>query len=226
MLGSFTDELFTLVPCWLASPESVSAITPMKEVFDLVIFDEASQCFAEKGIPAVYRAKQVVVTGDSKQLSPNDLYMIRWQEQESEEAELEIDSLLDLATRYLSEVHLQGHYRSKSMDLISFSNRHFYDGKLRMLPDFQVIQQSEPAIKYIKINGTWDKSINQNEAVEVVMLVDRVLNDYPEKSIGIVTFNIQQQQYIMECLEDRAIQSGRPLPESLIVKNIEKCTRR
>ena len=97
LLAHFTDELFTLVPCWLASPESVSAITPMRELFDLVIFDEASQCFAEKGIPAIYRARQMVVTGDSKQLAPNDLYMIRWQEEEPEEMELEIDSLLDLA---------------------------------------------------------------------------------------------------------------------------------
>lgn len=221
LLSGFTDELFTLIPCWLASPESISAITPMKELFDLVIFDEASQCFAEKGIPAVYRAKQVVVTGDSKQLTPNDLYMIRWQDEAEEEMEMEIDSLLDLATKHLNQVHLQGHYRSKSLDLITFSNKHFYNDKLRMLPDFKALQQQNPGIRYIKINGTWEKNINQNEAMEVVMLVDKISRDSPDKSIGIVTFNIQQQQYIMECLEDRAQQLGKPLPESLIVKNIE-----
>src|SRR5690606_7404777 len=55
VIAQFQDELFKLVPCWMASPESVSAIFPMKEVFDLIIFDEASQCFAERGVPAMYR---------------------------------------------------------------------------------------------------------------------------------------------------------------------------
>ena len=81
--------------------------------------------FAEKGIPAIYRSKQVVVTGDSQQLTPNDLYMIRWQEEDPEEIELEIDSLLDLAAKYLPQIHLKGHYRSKSLDLITFSNPAF-----------------------------------------------------------------------------------------------------
>ncbi len=221
LLSHFSDELFTLVPCWLASPESVSAITPMKVLFDLVIFDEASQCFAEKGIPSIYRARQVVVTGDSKQLTPNDLYIIRWQEEDPEDIELEIDSLLDLASKHLHQVHLQGHYRSKSLELIAFSNQHFYQGKLRMLPDFQVIKEGTPAIQYIKINGMWERSINQNEAIEVVMLVDKICKETPDKTIGIVTFNIQQQQYIMECLEDRAIQTTQPIPSTLIIKNIE-----
>ncbi len=221
LLSHFSDELFTLVPCWMASPESVSAITPMKELFDLVIFDEASQCFAEKGIPSIYRARQVVVTGDSKQLTPNDLYQVRWQEDDPDDVELEIDSLLDLANNHLHQIHLQGHYRSKSLDLIRFSNQHFYQGKLRMLPDYRVLKESTPAIQYIKIDGMWENNINQSEAMEVVMLVDKICRESPEKSIGIVTFNIQQQQYIMECLEDRVVQSAVPLPPSLIVKNIE-----
>ena len=221
LLSHFSDELFTLVPCWMASPESVSAITPMKELFDLVIFDEASQCFAEKGIPSIYRARQVVVTGDSKQLTPNDLYKIRWQEEDPEDIELEIDSLLDLASNHLHQVHLQGHYRSKSLELITFSNQHFYQGKLRMLPDYQVVRESKPAIQYIKINGMWERNINQNEAMEVVLLVDKICKETHDKTIGIVTFNIQQQQYIIECLDDRAIQTAQPLPPTLIVKNIE-----
>jgi hypothetical protein len=69
LLESYTEEVFSLVPCWMASPEAVSAIFPMQEaLFDLVIFDEASQCYAEYGLPAAFRGQQVVVTGDSKQL--------------------------------------------------------------------------------------------------------------------------------------------------------------
>ncbi len=221
LLSQFHEELFKLVPCWLASPESVSAMTPMKQLFDLVIFDEASQCFAEKGIPAMYRGNQVVITGDSKQLSPNDLYQIRWQEEDPDNFDLEIDSLLDLACKYLDQVQLQGHYRSKSLDLINFSNRHFYGDRLRMLPDYQVINNGIPAITFSKVDGLWEKNINQNEALEVVILVEKLLREEPDKSVGIVTFNVQQQQYIMERLEERLAQAEIPFPPSLIVKNIE-----
>ena len=110
VIGQFSEELFQLLPCWMASPESVSAIFPMEEMFDLVIFDEASQCFAERGVPAMYRGKQVVIVGDDKQLSPNDLYKIRWEDDEDEdEPALEVDSLLQLGEQHLMQVQLNGH---------------------------------------------------------------------------------------------------------------------
>lgn len=69
LMETHADEVFKLVPCWLASPETVSAVFPLRAgLFDLVIFDEASQCFAEQGIPAMARGKQVVVTGDQSTL--------------------------------------------------------------------------------------------------------------------------------------------------------------
>ena len=221
LVTSFADELFKLAPCWMASPETVSSVLPMEPIFDLVIFDEASQCFAEKGIPAMYRGRQLVIAGDSQQLSPNDLYQIRWQEQDTEIPELEIDSLLDLAGNYLLQVNLQGHYRSHSIDLIDFSNQHFYHGKLRLLPDFTVINQIEPAIKYIKINGIWEQNTNRAEANEVVALVDRILQESPEKSIGVVTFNVKQQGLIQDLLEEHAYNAGFTIPSNLFVKNIE-----
>ena len=123
LIANFPREVFDLIPCWLASPESSSAIFPMDKMFDLVIFDEASQCFVENGLPAMYRGKQVVVAGDEKQLRPNDLYKVRWEDENDEDIpELDFDSLLNLSSQYLMQVQLNGHYRSKTLDLISFSN--------------------------------------------------------------------------------------------------------
>src|SRR5690606_36679944 len=45
LVENFEDEIFRLIPCWLASPETVSALFPLKKTFDLVVFDESSQCF-------------------------------------------------------------------------------------------------------------------------------------------------------------------------------------
>lgn len=221
VISEFTDELFTLLPCWMCSPESASAIFPMQEHFDLVIFDEASQCFAERGIPAMYRGKQIVVTGDSKQLQPSDLYRVRWEEDDDTTPELSIDSLLDLTKHFLPEISLSGHYRSKSLELIDFSNEHFYGGKLRLLPDFKYVNKKEPAIKYIASNGVWEDGMNTIEGEKVVDLVFQWIKGKEKKDIGIVTFNHKQQELIMDILEQRAEQENVLIPSSLFVKNIE-----
>ena len=221
VIGEFTEELFTLLPCWMCSPESASAIFPMQEHFDLVIFDEASQCFAERGIPAMYRGKQLLVAGDSQQLQPTDLYRVRWEEDDDRIPELTIDSLLDLTRHYLPEISLAGHYRSKSLELIDFSNEHFYKGKLRLLPDYEYVNKNEPAIKYIEVNGTWEDGINVVEAKRVVDLVISQIKADQKTSIGVVTFNYKQQRLILDLLEEQAENSKVLIPESLFVKNIE-----
>lgn len=223
VLETYSDELFKLIPCWMASPESVSAMFEMKEgLFDLVIFDEASQCFAEYGIPAIYRGKQIVVAGDSKQLQPNDLYQIRYEEDLSEEEPiLEIDSLLDLAAQYLLQASLMGHYRSQSLDLIGFSNQFFYKKSLSLLPHYEQISLNQPAINYIKVEGVWEKNTNEREAQKVVELVTELQRASPEKSIGVVTFNHKQA----ELVELRVLNSEFRVKENILsqisVKNIE-----
>jgi hypothetical protein len=220
VITEYQEELFKLIPCWMASPESVSAIFPMMELFDVVIFDEASQCFAERGIPSMYRGKQIIVAGDNKQLRPNEMYQVRW-EDDRDEPELEVDSVLELVERYVSTVHLQGHYRSKSLELIDFSNKHFYEGRLQLLPDKHVMNQHEPAIEYIKVDGIWDNQTNPVEAASVVEKVMNLLKTHPRKEIGVVTFNALQQMLILDLLEAAAIDAGISLPSTLFVKNIE-----
>ncbi|MCY7358157.1 MAG: DNA2/NAM7 family helicase, partial [Rudanella sp.] len=219
LMSQFADEVFRLVPCWMASPESVSAIFPLQEgLFDLVIFDEASQCFAENGVPAMFRGKQVIITGDSQQLRPSDLYRTRIEDEnldeETDQTALEVESLLELAAQSLPQVSLTGHYRSRSMDLIQFSNDHFYANKLTLLPDRQILNQHIPAIRYQLMPGVWQQNTNPVEAEAVLHLVEQLATDMPGRSIGVVTFNFPQQQLIQELLED----TDKPVA---FVKNIE-----
>jgi AAA domain/Protein of unknown function (DUF4011) len=218
LITEFEDEVFRVIPCWLVSPESASAIFPMREMFDLVIFDEASQCFAERGIPAIYRARQVVIAGDQQQLRPGDFYQARWQDEDESHPDLEIDSLLELGSRYLQSVDLRSHYRSQSAALIDFSNRRFYGGRLQLLPDCHAANQTEVPIEYHHVDGAWVDNTNQKEAEIVVTLVSELAAKDPGKSIGVVTFNAPQQNLILDLLEER---SGLTTPSRLFVKNIE-----
>ncbi len=221
LVANHSDELFQLIPCWMTSPESVSTIFPMKEMFDIVIFDEASQCFTEKGLPAMYRGKQIVITGDSKQLRPNDLYRPRYEEDTDEGIDLEVESLLELAENYLMQVKLLGHYRSDALELIDFSNQHFYNHQLKLLPDREDINRHIPAIKYIKVDGIWEKNTNMIEAQKVTALVLEILAKNPEKEVGVVTFNAKQQELISDVFEEALIDQKLAIPKNVFIKNIE-----
>ncbi len=220
VLTEYEQDVFRVLPCWLASPESVSAMFPMRELFDLVVFDEASQCFAEKGIPALYRARQAVVAGDSKQLRPGDFYLARWDD-DVDSPDAEIDSLLELAERYLPTVFLQGHYRSESPELVSFSNRHFYNHQLHMVPHRDAVNKDEPALQFIKVDGIWDKGQNAREAQEVVAQVLKLTTTHPSHSVGVITFNAPQQSLVLDLLEVALNKHGSAMPQNLFVKNIE-----
>lgn len=221
LISEFENEVFRLLPCWLASPESVSAVFPLKEMFDIVIFDEASQCFAERGIPSMYRGKQTIVAGDDKQLKPSDLYRIRWQDETEEDPDLEVDSLLALSSRYLMQLPLRSHYRSKSLELIDFSNQYFYDGQLTLLPDADHINPMEPPVSYHKVDGVWEDNTNEIEAHEIVAMVLKMVKSDPDKEIGIVCFNSPQQMLILDLLDAAFCEQQISFSDTLIVKNIE-----
>ena len=220
VIGNFSDELFKVMPIWLVSPESASALFPLEQIFDLVIFDEASQCFSERGIPAMARGKQIVVAGDSQQLRPGDFFQARWEE-ETEEADVEVESLLELASRHLLSLTLQGHYRSASPNLVEFSNHHFYNDKLEVLPEKNWINNPEPVIRYLKTDGVWHEQTNQVEADKVAELVFECTQKYPTKEIGVITFNQPQRLLVMDAIEEKFLTASLPIPARLLIKNIE-----
>ncbi|HPI11123.1 MAG TPA: AAA domain-containing protein [Catalimonadaceae bacterium] len=219
---SFGEEILKLIPCWLATPESVSATWPMDMRFDIVVFDEASQCFAEKGIPSAFRGKQLVVIGDDKQLPPNQLFSTRWEEEtDVDDYYSEHDSFLDLAKQFLPQKMLRGHYRSHYPELIGFSNQHFYQGKLEMIPFPETIGQRPSQLMFTKIDGVWENQQNIQEAKAVAREVVDFFRTNPSESLGIITFNARQQVLIEELADQEASFSGMVLPDSFFVKNIE-----
>ncbi len=219
-ISEFSNELFRVIPCWLASPESVSALFPLERHFDLVIFDEASQCFPEQGLPAIARGKQVVVAGDDKQLRPSDFYRLRWESAE-DDPDLEAESLLELTGRRFPHVRLQGHYRSRYPELIAFSNRYFYGGRLVMIPDRHHLQHRPDAFEYVRVNGIWEDQHNAVEADAIAaMVLERTKSD-PAWEVGVITFNQPQQERITDTIENVFRDAGIPVPASLMVKNIE-----
>ncbi len=205
----YKDYLLKLFPCFLLSPEIASQILPLeREMFDYVVFDEASQVFVENTLPCIYRGKHIIVAGDSKQLRPTATFLKRYMGNEdlddldySTQAALEVESLLDLATsRYFSS-NLTYHYRSRSESLINFSNYAFYGKKLQIAPDISKNNKESP-IERIKVDGRWIGAKNEKEAQTVTNLLAKLLkNKKRTGTIGIITFNIEQENAIEDAID-------------------------
>ena len=203
---TWDSGLNRLVPCWMASPESVSAIFPMeKDFFDVVVFDEASQCFVERAIPVILRGKQSVIAGDHQQLKPLDLYKVRYDDSEEEfvesELALEVESILDLSKATFEETRLIWHYRSQDEALINFSNYAFYEGRLEVAPPARLNQLNLPPLEWVPVAGLWDKNKNLQEAEKVLELIIKLIQREDNPSIGIVTFNYFQRELIKDLLD-------------------------
>ncbi len=230
LFDSIPNLLRRLTPCMLMSPISVAQyIDPSAPKFDLVIFDEASQLPTCEAVGAIARGKSLIVVGDPKQMPPTSFFKKGYSDEDNIDKE-DLESILDdcLAIS-MPETHLLWHYRSKDESLIAFSNYRFYDHELYTFPSPNDI---EGAVKFIPVQGYYDRSNtrqNKAEAEAIVKEVVKRLNN-PEtrrQSIGIVTFSVVQQTLIEDLLdrefarnpvlEDYARGNGEPI----FVKNLE-----
>ena len=177
-------------------------------IFDMLIFDEASQMYVEKGIPSIYRAKKVVVAGDHKQLRPSSLGTGRIEYDSDDEdledtvtAALEEESLLDLARARYDSILLNFHYRSRYEELIAFSNYAFYGGRLYVSPN--VKEPPSPPIEVLKVNGSWIDKSNVVEARKIVEMLRKFFATRKNnETVGIITFNSSQRDLINDVLDE------------------------
>ena len=71
LLGRAPNVLTALKPCWTMSPLQVAELVPPDaKLFDVVIFDEASQIPPAEAIGSLARAPQAIIAGDDRQLPP------------------------------------------------------------------------------------------------------------------------------------------------------------
>ena len=208
----YSNFILSLFPCWLLAPENVSCLLPLdKNMFDLVIFDEASQVFIESTIPTIYRGKNIVVAGDAKQLRPSTTFMKRYlggdpeaQDDYAVAAALEVDSLLDLAVSRYESANLTYHYRSRHSELIDFSNSAFYSSGLQISPNISKNKNERPIVRY-KVAGKWVDRKNTTEAKKIVEILKEIFKTRKNnESIGIITFNSEQQSCIADFIDKEA----------------------
>ena len=208
-LLSETGSLVQLLkPCFLMSPLSVSTfLDPEKISFDTVIFDEASQIFPQDAIGAIYRGKQLIVVGDSKQMPPSNFFNASSDIDDDDEEIGDIndfESILDICSSVFSTERLSWHYRSHYEQLIAFSNLNFYNNGLVTFPSASTDQKGI-GVDYYYVDGVFDRKskTNREEAEFIVELIYRNIETFPKRSLGVVAFSVAQQNLIDKLLSKR-----------------------
>ncbi len=220
-------------PCFLMSPLSVSTYLNSQGIrFDVVIFDEASQIFPWDAVGAIYRAKQIIVVGDSKQMPPSNFFNASVDNDDSDEEVGDVtdfESILDICSTVIPQLRLNWHYRSHFEELIAFSNNSFYNGGLVTFPSSEITNERENVgVDYYYVDGCFENQRNRKEAEAVVDLAFKHAKESPNRSLGIVAFSIKQQSMIEDLLEQKRRTNPEyeeffrnDMDEPFFVKNLE-----
>lgn len=203
------DALTALKPCLMMSPLSVAQYLPADHSpFDVVIFDEASQITVWDAVGALARGKQVIVAGDPKQMPPSNFFARSDDDPDGDiDLEGDLESILDeMLGASIPQRSLNLHYRSRRESLIAFSNSRYYDNSLVTFP---APVNPDHGIRLVRPAGFYARGgarHNEGEAKAVVAeIVRRLTHQDPtvsKASIGVVTFNSEQQTLIENLLDD------------------------
>jgi len=251
LITKIPNEIKAIKPCFAMSPLAVSKLLPSIEgMFDIVIFDEASQIKPENAITAIYRGKQLVVAGDRHQLPPTSVgvgtttaNIPSTEDEEMVNPNLQtqdMESILDaVASIYpASDSHIKPlklHYRSNDERLISWSNFHIYREAGEELASFpSVSTESSSVLRYTYIPGVKTQSMsqaNEPEIHEVIKLVRKHIRETPEQSLGVIAFGSRHAIRLQDAFnilekQDPAFYAWKSewnaKREKFFVKNIER----
>ena len=234
-------------PVFLMSPISIAQFLPPKALrFDVLVVDEASQVRPEDALGAIARCGQIVIVGDQKQLPPTSFFDRLGADEPVDEEDdegdgvasaTEMESILTLCeARGISPRMLEWHYRSRDPSLIRVSNEEFYDRRL-ILPPSPLELDDSYGLSFERVPGVYSTrgsggagrpGTNRIEAEHVVQAVAVHAREWPDMSLGVVSFSKAQADMVTELLElerrrdevlNDFLREGHA--EDALVKNIE-----
>lgn len=210
-------------PIWLTSLSDVSNVLPLeKELFDLVIIDEATQCDIASALPMLQRGKRAVIVGDPQQLrhvsflseARQQHLRQKYQVTEKEYGTLNFraHSLLDKVQESIQDqsqiTFLDEHYRS-TPSIISFSNRAFYRGALRIMTATPHTNRQQQVIVHDCEGKRTKVGYNQAETDAILQRVDQLIREEAHQeavtcqSIGILSPFREQVDYLQKQIQER-----------------------
>lgn len=234
IISKYRDIIVNSIGCVVCSPLTICQYFEVDKndaknpIFDVVIFDEASQIFTWDALSSIFRAKQMIIAGDTEQMPPTNLFASNDngdfdEEDEGDERAGDYEGLLSYTAVRLKEVNLQWHYRSKFEQLIHPSNQFVYNGRLITFPNAN--KNEKPVVFHYLPEGIWEKQTNDSEAKYLIKLLKEIYQA-GTRSVGVIAINQRQQTLIRDliyCNEELTSWLDSEDQDGLFVKNLENC---
>lgn len=185
------------VPVWIMPFSQVtSSFHPIRDKFDVIIVDEASQEDV-LGLVPFYMAKKVIVVGDDEQVTPLDVGGLQQPVQNligQWLSDMPSPMLFDMKSSvydrsqiaFGSVIRLKEHFRCVP-EIIQFSNALSYDFTIKPLRE-SASSLLKPAMVAHRVEGSVENKVNLAEAEEIVNLICACVDllEYKDKSIGVI----------------------------------------
>lgn len=207
------SDCYDGVPCWIMPSWRISESLPSEfGNFDLVIIDEASQSDISV-LPALLRAKKILIVGDDKQVSPTGAFIAEEKilqlkhnflhDQPNAELLLPGSSIYDLANSIYpaQRIMLSEHFRCVE-PIIRFSMQ-FYTEPLIPLRIPKGSERIDPPLVDVFVkSGIRDerKKINESEIEAIVSEIKKITkaSQYRHRTIGVISLIGGQQAHAIQ----------------------------
>ena len=229
LVASTSDLLTAIRPCWAVSALDVPSVLPPGELFDVVVLEDASALAVAEAVPAVLRARRVVVVGDTAQTPPSSFVAAPGERADDEPVP---PSVLDVLGPALPERRLGWDHRSRDGRLVSFVSDHVYGGALVTVPD--VDRSPVTRLEVVEGHGvvTAGDAAVESTTAEVDRVVELVLEHArlnPARSLAVVALNRVHADRIEEALRTAVASAdaatsrffGPGTPEPFVVRPFE-----
>ncbi|MGG4548944.1 AAA domain-containing protein [Rossellomorea marisflavi] len=210
------EKAQSAIPVWIMPVNQVIENFPIyNEKFDVIIFDESSQCDI-MSVPVLLRGEKVVVVGDDEQISP---YGIGTKDAEIEELiqrylegvpnkrlfdhKISLYEIADQIFPKTGRLMLKEHFRCVP-EIIQFSNDLSYGGQMVPLRLPFEHEKIDPPVMAIKVKEGYATEgstlVNEPEADKIVEDIQQILNNpkYDNQTIGVITLQGHKQAALIE----------------------------
>lgn len=220
------EKLKSAFPCIISSIRDYAEYIPLQQdLFDLVIIDEASQVSIAQALPAILRAKKILVLGDQRQFSNvkanqaksdtnqdylNKLNNVYQKNVSTDPSELVKLGKFNIKTSVLEffefisnfNIQLTKHFRGYK-ELISYSNKFFYQNNLQVMKIRA--KKIDEVLKFTQLEIDEESEIpntNIGEIEFIITQLEEVYRKQQKHSIGIITPHTNQQKLLAEKINE------------------------